>query len=359
MTDLTRVLKFILYPLLKLLSVMFGIIVTLRNLLYDTQVFRSYESGINVVSVGNLSVGGSGKTPLCDWIAARMVEANKSPALLCHGYKARIRGIHKVNLNSHKQTPQMFGDEALLLLLRQPNLPVYIAQDRVKACQYLASQGIQWVICDDAFQHRRLRRKIDIVAIDATQQKQDFELMPSGRAREPFSALNRAHIVALTKVNLVPNQKLQSLKETIASHMRPGIALFEFEYHIRQLSTLAGESIIKADKAELTNCYSVAAISRPESFVRILEDQLKLKIVGKSFFSDHYDYQQKDFIGILKNMNRLGSRHLIVTEKDWVKMADFLPLANAQQIRVFVAALELKCRQGVESFHAELSQHLR
>src|SRR5690606_23906728 len=151
-----------------------------RNLLYDKGVFSCTKVGVPIVSVGNITVGGTGKTPIVDHLIRWSVEKGLRPAAISRGYKGKFSGVKKVVPHSGLY----FGDEPMLLASRNTGVPIYVGADRVSVVQnILQREQVNIVFADDAFQHRRLFRDLDIVVVDMFDEDRDFRTLPLGRGR--------------------------------------------------------------------------------------------------------------------------------------------------------------------------------
>ena len=187
---------------LSALSVLYGCGVLLRNRLYDSKVFKTYRSALPVISIGNLTVGGNGKTPLCHFLAEQLRERGMQPVILSRGYGGSLRGPHRV---TDSDTPDLVGDEPLLLsfLCR---VPVYVSRSRVAGVQLIEQQKTgNIVILDDGFQHRALHRDLDVISSfvgtpQAIENLVEGQLLPLGRFREDRDeGLARATLLVLAE----------------------------------------------------------------------------------------------------------------------------------------------------------------
>ena len=187
-------------------SFLYSQVMALRNLLYDRDVLPTFEVGIPIVSVGNLTLGGTGKTPLICELVAWALENKLHPGVVSRGYRGQVRGVELVTPNGD---PSYFGDEPVMIASRFANVPVYVGADRVAAVKKMIEhQKVDIIFADDAFQHRRLGRKADIVVVDCTEAISNYRVVPVGRARENVRGLDRADFIILNKVNLAtPEQK--------------------------------------------------------------------------------------------------------------------------------------------------------
>ncbi|HHO75752.1 MAG TPA: tetraacyldisaccharide 4'-kinase [Deltaproteobacteria bacterium] len=277
--------------MLRFLSVLYCSIIQLRNLLYDTGVFRTYHTGPLVISVGNIEAGGTGKTPFTMTLAKKIKERGYTVAILTRGYKGRLRGTHLVR--PEHQVADV-GDETLLMA-RTSGMPVVKSPDRVAGAHFAHTElGAQIVVLDDGFQHRRIYRDLDIVLI--ARNVQTDNLLPLGSLREPVSSLKRAALIVYTK----GAPEAQGLS---AKLVPVGLADTRGKQY--------GLEVLK-DKRVLAVC----AIGKPEPFFSILE-QLGA-CVEPLVFRDHHLYTLKDIQMI--RQRSLQKDLIITTQKDMVKL---------------------------------------
>jgi tetraacyldisaccharide 4'-kinase len=183
-----------------------------RNWMYDHGVLKQHHVATKVISIGNLTVGGTGKTPVTLAVVDYLKMKNKSVGVVSRGYKREEKGVLEVDLSA--SAGQKFGDEPALIKFTHPDVPVVVGERRVAAAQeILAKAAVDFLVCDDAFQHRSLHRDLNILLFDATETVKNYRVLPVGRAREQINpALKRADIIILTKSNLVSAEELEKRK---------------------------------------------------------------------------------------------------------------------------------------------------
>ncbi len=278
--------------MLRLLSSLYGFGIRLRNLLYDTGAFRTHHTPPVVVSVGNIEVGGTGKTPFTLALARTLVQRELNVAIVTRGYKGRISTTVRVQPSSRVED---VGDEALLMA-RALIAPVIKSPDRVAGALYAWYElGAQVVIMDDAFQHRRIYRDLDIVLVAGDVHSD--ALLPLGRLREPVSSLGRADFIVNTK---------GSSPQGPSAHLVPQ-DLVDVRGRSHELTLLRDKKVL-----------AVCAIARPEIFFSTLED-LGARVEPLAF-RDHHQYTGRD----IKRIQHLasGTDLIVTTEKDLVKLSE-------------------------------------
>jgi len=275
-------------------SALFGLISALRRLLYSLGIKSSTRGKTPVIVVGNISVGGSGKTPVVIWLAQYLQNKGHKVGVVSRGYGGKAPHYpYLVNSNSSALES---GDEPLLIYQRL-NIPVVVSPNRVQAIKLLEEQGnIDFILSDDGLQHYAMARDIELVVIDGQRRFGNGWLMPVGPLREPISRLKSADI-------LICNGGLAALNE-VQMQLEPGLLVNIKTGEKRALQK--NESVV-----------ALAGIGSPARFFATLS-HMGANIVSQHAFKDHQAFTQSDFDGLL------GSHPLIMTEKDAVKCASFV-----------------------------------
>ena len=190
------------WALLDAMGALIGPLITARNALFDRGVFCGIDPPVPVISVGNLCSGGTNKTPMVDMLARKLSDYGLSVGIVSRGYGGKVRSPLWVGLGGESSDRSVTGDEPLMLSSRLPEVKVVVSRDRCDGVQYLRELGVDVVVADDAFQHRRMGRDLDIVLIDATCPFGNGKLFPAGILREKPDAIARADLVILTKTEL-------------------------------------------------------------------------------------------------------------------------------------------------------------
>lgn len=301
---------------LLVLSMPYLAAVTLRNAMYDYVPGRVHRVSRPVISVGNITVGGSGKTPMVAWIAGRLIERGVQPALLLRGYKS-TRVASGAGASQSPDAWRSESDEALVLKRLCPTAAVVIDPDRVAGARRAIAGGAQAVVLDDGFQHRRIGRDLDIVLIDATRPFGYGHLLPRGLLRESTRALRRASLIVLTRGDEVDDSTRQLLMATLrrVSGNKPVV-------HARHKCTgfvdLNGRTVPDAEPSAM-RAVVFAGIANFESFRRGLE-RGGVKILASYQYPDHHAYSREEIDALLNVAAELEANAIITTEKDAVKL---------------------------------------
>jgi len=308
-------LRLLLWPV----SVLFGWVVRLRAGLYRKGVLRRWRLQGVVLSVGNLTVGGTAKTPMVLWLAERLAAEGKRVGILTRGYSGflarRTRNVPAAQLYYHNPE-HVRGDEVCLILRRlqrrQPSLDrpmVGVGPNRYAKGRELERHGVEWFILDDGFQHLRLARDVDIVLIDATDPFGSGHLLPAGRLREPKSALGRADLILITRSDHAP-----AVETVIRRHSAASIFYAETELDgiFVCMGNIPGDT--QADWRE-KKLFAFCGIGNPAAFFADLR-RWGLHIVGQAAYRDHHRYSRKDAQKLERQAQAAGADALICTEKD-------------------------------------------
>jgi len=306
-----------------------------RLFLYEHKILPTKRVNAFVVSVGNLTVGGTGKTPVTLFLAQQYQAKGSRVGIVSRGYRGRYKAPVVVVSDGQSvlEPPQIVGDEPVMMARRLNGVPIVVSRDRVLGCQWLIDHfKIDLILLDDGFQHIRLHRDLNILLMDATQT--NYFLLPKGPMREPIFAAHRANIVIVTRqdcasppFNMPEGSGFDS--PILQTSFYP-VGLMPLKGGAsRPISTLSGEPII-----------AVCGIGNPSAFIKMLE-QLGAKIYETILFPDHHHYTEADMQGIGIKAKSLGAKTIITTEKDAIKI-ERIPAQMAPFEAVDIWALEIR-----------------
>ncbi|MBE0500717.1 MAG: tetraacyldisaccharide 4'-kinase [Desulfuromonadales bacterium] len=298
------------------ISWVYRFVISIRNLLYDRRFRLVENSGIAVISVGNIAAGGTGKTPVVDFLVKELVSRGCRVGMVSRGYGGTFNGTAALVSNGHSQLlpADQAGDEPVLLARRNPTVPIAIAPKRIDGIRLLIEEcQVDCVVLDDAFQHRAVARDLDIVLLDGQRPAGNGHLLPAGILREPFKSLRRADLVILTRCG--PDSSASLPLPVPSVRCRHQLA--------SEISRLDGGTL---ELKEITSkrVFAFAGIAEPEAFFASLR-AAKINLCGTFAFPDHVVYSKAQ----LATLSTLaaGADLLLTTEKDAVKLDPFhLPL---------------------------------
>jgi tetraacyldisaccharide 4'-kinase len=316
--------------LLTVLSWPYCLVVRVRNALYDRGLVGVHRVDIPVLCVGNLTTGGTGKTPLVAWLARMLGDREKRVAILTRGYKTR-KGI--------------LSDEPAELVAGCPGTSVIVNADRVAgANEAIRSHGAQVVLMDDGFQHRRLGHDLDIIAVDATLPFGYGRLLPAGLLREPATGLKRAHAVVITRSDQVGPDRLDEIERQIRQ-IHPDV-LVARAVHAPAGARGTDGSEIGLEALRAKRIFAFCGLGNPAGFFRTAE-ACGSALVGSEAFNDHHTYTERCLSGVYDKARSQGADLVLTTSKDWSKVA---PLVGSEgALATAYLAVELRFTDGEES----------
>jgi len=310
-----------------------------RILAYRRKLLKTYHLKAPVISVGNLTVGGTGKTPCVAFIARILRNAGHQAAILSRGYKRQTKGRVEVSDgNRILCSASESGDEPFLLAAMCQGVRVVVDADRYAAGQWLEERApVSVFVLDDAYQHLRLARNLNLLLIDATESLRQAEMVPFGRLREPLSELSRADAVIVTRSDQ-PFDK-DFLVKTIKKHARPNASIF-FAYHeMTRLRKIGGEETLEPVAFAGKRVAVVSGIAKPERFIRDI-NRFGMKVVLRRDFPDHHAFTSEEFAAIVSEAQTARAEAIIITEKDAANLP--LGLQKKPLLPVFAAQIEFR-----------------
>ena len=320
--------------LLHLMSIPYRIGVSLRNHAFDRGWRAVHQVDALVISVGNLSLGGTGKTPFVAWVSKWLTQQKLRTAIVSRGYKQ-----HRADRN----------DEAQELSEKLPGVPHVQNPDRVNAAQAAINQhAAEVIVLDDGFQHRRLARDLDLVLIDALEPFGFDYLFPRGTLREPLSSLHRADAVVLTRVDLISPERLAELKRHFQS-IAPKAVWVEVAYRAAFLTAHGGE-IVSLDTLRDARVCGFCGIGNPENFTIMLAGEA-WQVQHCKAYPDHHHYTQADCDWLSNLAATWDAAAVLCTHKDLVKIRSLWQSLTP----LYAVMLETEIRSG----EAELTSLLQ
>lgn len=266
---------------------------------------------VPVISVGNITTGGTGKTPFVIEVVRRLFARGCNPAVVARGYRAR---------------PNQPNDEERLIRQRCPEVSYVADGDRVAAARRACQRhGADCLVLDDGFQHRGLARDLDIVLIDATCPFGYGHVLPRGMLREPLESLRRADALVVTRCDQVAPAQIERILPTLRS-LNPDAYILRCQHRVTEVVSLNGSKASGADSQR--PAYLFAAIGNPRSFLTTVRS-LGIDVAGQRWWPDHHQYTARDVELLARRRERCGPARLLTTEKDAVKLIDVAAAASA------------------------------
>jgi tetraacyldisaccharide 4'-kinase len=311
-------------------SIIYYLIIRLRNFFYDKHIFKAHHSQTPVISIGNITLGGTGKTPLVIWLCKQLSQ-NHNCAILTRGYKARNSYCAKRNTDE----PEMISKSC-------PNAKVIVNPNRVAgAAEAIGKFASKIIIMDDGFQHRRLVRDLDIVTIDATRPFGYGKIVPAGLLREPISSLKRADAIVITRCDTTSEPELNKLEEKL-QEVNPEMIISRSIHAPAHVITINNKEI-NLQQLKSKKVFAFCGIGNPDAFLHTIRN-LDCDITGSKIYNDHHNYTNKDLSEIYKQARLSKAEFILTTQKDWTKIS--LLNTTENDLTLAYIAIEFKFLTG-------------
>jgi tetraacyldisaccharide 4'-kinase len=343
-----------------MLSRAYGAVIKARRFLYNVRILRDSTLGVQVIAVGNLTVGGTGKTPVVEKFASALRDQGRSVAILSRGYRSKPQPLHQWFINKillrEDTTPprvvsdgksllldsEMAGDEPYMLASNLKDVIVLVDKDRVKSGRYaIEKYGCDTLLLDDGFQYWKLKgRRHDVVLVDRQSPFGNERLLPRGTLREPPSHLARAQWIFITK----SDGKTDDLRRRIAE-INPGAGIIECIHHPLYLEDVFTGNRIGLEYFKGRKVSALSGIAQPESFEESLVQQ-GAELVYSRKFADHHRFTQLEVIKCINRSKKKLAEAIITTQKDAVRF----PKIDRRDLPIYFMRVEIKILSGAEDF---------
>lgn len=314
------ILKFLL-GLLYPVAILWDMVYRIRRFFYNYDFIASKKFQVPIISVGNLTFGGTGKTPFTIWLSEYLNNQDKRVMILTRGYKGNLEKGSGI-LRSGKKlgfNPFEYGDEALLLVRRLKDAVVVVGRKRRENLEfYFDKESPDVVILDDGHQHLKLKRDLNIVLFDALMATERYKVAPLGYMREGFSALKDADLIIIGRASQAQPQKIKELRALIGKHCNPNIHFAYMDYSPTGFFGSSYELNMTPEEIQGKKVICVAGIASPESFFNLVES-MGADVIERLSFPDHYFFNVEEVKDILDRAARENAL-VITTEKDIVKI---------------------------------------
>lgn len=347
--------------LLYALSKVFAVCVKIRRYLYKVRILRDTTVGVQVIAVGNLTVGGTGKTPVVEKLARELKDQGRNVAILSRGYRSRPaplweRILNKILLREDQTPPRIVsdgksllldsekaGDEPYMLASNLKDVIVLVDKDRVKAGRYAVEKfGCDTLLLDDGFQYLKLHgRRLDVVLVDCQEPFGNGYLLPRGTLREPPSHLSRADVIFITKCD----GNTESLRQQI-SQLNPKALIIECVHEPLYFADVFSSEKYSLDIVKGKKVAALSGIAQPESFENRLQ-QLGAELVYRRRFADHHRFTQQEILNVINQSKKKQAEYIITTQKDAVRF----PKIDRRDIPILYMRVEIKIIRGARDFN--------
>jgi tetraacyldisaccharide 4'-kinase len=302
-------------------SLLYWLGVDVRNWFFDIGILKTVKVSVPVISIGNISTGGVGKTP---FVALLIEKLNNSPrtAVISRGYNRKTDGTVIVS-DSHGKLSSVedSGDEPMQLALTYPELIVVVDEDRVRGARKAIEIGAKMILLDDGFQHRYLHRDLNIVILTAEEILNGDLLLPAGNRREPLSSLNRADLIAVSRCADIKEYEHVCAVGRECKSLPAKTPTIGLKTKLETFKRISSNEIMEADNLINKNIIAFSGIGNPKSFEELMI-KANVKVVKHIVFSDHYWYKDYDIRAIVDARKQFNADFIVTTEKDATRLRE-------------------------------------
>ncbi|MBN1974280.1 MAG: tetraacyldisaccharide 4'-kinase [Sedimentisphaerales bacterium] len=325
------------YIILIAASKIYAVIIRLRNFFYNKHIFAIHEVEAKVISIGNITAGGTGKTPLVIWLC-NILTAEQRPntkdcklAILTRGYK----------IKQNKDQRFFLADEPAILAENCPKTNIVINPNRViGAAEAIGKYDANVLVLDDGFQHRRLARDLDIVTIDATCPFGYGRIIPAGLLREPLNSLKRADAIVITRCDQTSEAQLSQIEDKLRN-INPKLLIARSIHKPFHIKTIDNRQL-SLEHFKNKKVFAFCGIGNPDSFINSLKN-MDYDIVGTKIYDDHHNYTENCLADLRKESQNMGSEIILTTQKDWTKIRR---LESVKDLPLTYLVIEIKFLTG-------------
>ena len=322
----------------------YSAVLNTRDFLYKNSVFKSTRLPVKVISIGNITTGGTGKTPLVEFMAGYLLEKNKKVAILSRGYGGN-NPLQKSNDN--------VNDECLILRENLRDVPVLAGKNRVKNGERaIRDYDVDCLVLDDGFQHLKLKRDLDIVVIDSLNPFGGENLIPRGNLREPLKNLGRADLFIISHCNQSKKQIIKSIY-TKLKNVNNDAPVCESIHRPVHIESMIDGSILGPEWLMGKRIYGLSAIGNPESFTYTLKG-LGADLIKHRKFHDHHNYNREEMGYIVSEARSLDADAIVVTQKDIVKIRKM----DIKDFNILSLKIEMQITKGIKLYKKAIDRVL-
>ena len=349
----------LLLAFLKGISLVFRMIVAIRLFFYRTGVLRRYPLGCQVISVGNITAGGTGKTPVVEIFARELLKAGRKVAILSRGYRKKEAPWYQRMFSEKIEPPrvvsdgkhllldsEMGGDEPYMLASNLPGVVVLVDRNRVKSGRYAVKKfGCDTLILDDGFQYQKLQHRLEIVLVDKTNPFGNGNLLPRGVLREPVKNLKRGDFIFITKSDGHSEELRKRIRE-----LNDHAEIIECCHQPRYLQDVYTGQHLPLEWLQGKTVTTLSGIAVPQSFENSLR-RMGAKVIYCERYADHHRYCAQEILNILNKSSDLHAHAVLTTEKDAVRFPHF----ESTPVPVYYLRVDIEILEGAENFRDAVS----
>ncbi len=315
-----------------------------RNVLYKNGIIKSTRLPVKIFSIGNITTGGTGKTPLVENMAKTLCQCGKKVAILSRGYGAN-------NLSHNKN--DVINDECIALRKNLHDVHILVGKDRVENGEKaIRDYGVDCIILDDGFQHFKLKRDLNVVVIDSLNPFGGEYLLPRGSLREPLESLRRADIFIISHCDQSSEKTIKSIY-TRLKQLNSDAPVCESIHRPVLLEDITGSSSLGLEWLKRKKIYGLSAIGNPESFASTLKG-LGAELIKHRVYCDHHAYTLRELDGVVSEAKLLGVDAIVVTQKDIVKIRNM----NIKNANILTLRIEFEITEGIGLYNEAIDRVL-
>jgi len=334
-------------PLIPLAS-LYGLVMRARSAFYAHGLLPQQALSCRVISIGNLTVGGTGKTPVVIALATALRDRGRRVGVVSRGYKRRNADslVEVSDGQVLRGRPRETGDEPFLIAQRCPGVPVAVGADRPRVGRHLIDRyGVDTLILDDGYQHLALQRDVNILVLDAGAPFGNGYLLPRGRLREPLASIARASAVLVTRAS--QTGYLDEIKSVVHAEA-PAVSIWVTDFAPSAVTRVGGSATMEPSVLKGERVLALSGIGHPDSFRRLLVATGSI-VVDHCVFPDHHAYSREDVQRVRRAAERLGVDRIVTTEKDAVKLAEFEGAQDGKGT-IWAVRIDLTWLEGFEEW---------
>jgi len=312
---------FLKYFFLSPLSIAWESVYFIRRAFYDYGFIHQKSFRVPIISVGNLSFGGTGKTPFTLWLAEYLQKQNKKVMIVMRGYKGKLENDSGIIYAGKKINPDPveYGDEALIYARRLEGSAIVVGKNRSANLNFYFPKFLpDVVLLDDGHQHLQLKRKLNIILFDALMSLDKYQVAPLGYLREGFSGLKDADLVVIGRADQVSREKIKQLKSLILNTLPYGVTIAEVGFKPKGFLNSSYDYLFNVEGIKNKKVICVAGLASPQSFYKMIEE-MGANVISTETFSDHHYYTKNELESLLSKAKE-NQAYLVTTEKDMVRI---------------------------------------
>jgi tetraacyldisaccharide 4'-kinase len=333
--------------ILIILSSIYSLLARLRYKLYKNNILKQKETEVPVISIGNITTGGTGKTPFTAFLLEHFKE-KYSTAVISRGYGAEKDVEEPFLIKDGREIfadPSQAGDELFMLARNKDGIIFIRSADRFKGSKLAQKEGAELILLDDGFQHYQLKRELDVVILDSEDPFSNGRVLPAGYLREPFTALKRADVFLINRSENIDFNKLQEIKKSLNTLSPENSGIFAAETVLGKCISIADQEEKEASFLKEKKVFAFSGIGSPEAFQKSIKTA-DGEVVSYRVFKDHYNYQKEDILTLLDQYESSQADLILTTEKDAVKLFDFAEIIG--DLPLYYLTISMKINNSEE-----------